>query len=514
MDRSHTLEVLRKLCASSISASGAHELCSVLIDLDDPRSVIPLLAAVEDPSSGEIVREEIMRALHSFSFDVDRDAVRRWFGSGDPILRTGAVRLFRRSEADLVREVLRDPTDPALVAALQAVGFGFEEPYWQNDKISFLRHCDASVRASAASTLVWDEPIAAEDALLEATYDESPLVILEAVRTLMYYPTMSVLRRLHELNAQQSLHESIDGQRRPGPESGETLLAHHVSVSYENVAGEFANCYRELTHVGRASFESWMNPVRDLVTLIDGNDEITKQSVISHAIREPQHTRVSWSPALRSALQNPDSEWAELLESLQNLDAQTIPASSRDSIAEFMCTHSDSQVRSTACRTFEALNLEAPLIFLLDDPCYAVRKSASYHLHGVSPSAEVAKRVILPVTNGEIAGTFAHEAIRTWARHREATAPELVTGELLWLVDEDRESVRCEAIEQLAIRDDRESISKCVKLLVTMPPLATWAVHGTLLRAAKRLDLDPNPLDHLRAVDNAWLQMHLAQFAR
>lgn len=497
MDRTYTFELLERV-AHGEPGDSKDSLVSALIDLDDPRAVMPLLALAENLTHPDTVREGAVRALTSGIHDVERDTVRRWFSSNDAVLRIGAAQLLRRSESDLAREVLHDLTHPLLAPVLAAMAFGFEEPYWQADKISYLKHLDPAVRSAAACTLLWDEPINAENALIEGTFDESGEVAIECIRTLTYYPTIRVLRRLSEYN--------VDPESSAFP---------YVTGARNDVIFEFTRGLDQLRGAPRAAYARWLHPVANLLGVdatYEPDSQVPNDAVTVAVAGHQRRNQGMWTDELHRSLDDPDGAWAPKLQHLQNLDSASIPLLERKCVLAFLSTHSDPNIRMASCRVLEDLDSAETLLELLADPCLAVRKSACYHLHGVRPSAEIAAATIAPVLNGDVAGTYAHEAIRTWARHRETTAPGKITGELLWLVDEDRESVRCEAIEQLAIRDDRASIAKCVALLVPMAPLVTWAGHGTLLRAAKRLGLHPGRLDHLREIDHAWLQMHLADF--
>jgi hypothetical protein len=141
-----------------------------------------------------------------------------------------------------------------------------------------------------------------------------------------------------------------------------------------------------------------------------------------------------------------------------------------------------------------------------------VRKSASYALHDVSPSQEVAHAVLAPVLSGEIGGTRASESVRTWARHAFALDPVEAAQQALALTDDRRESVRHAAIKQIVAFDAPGK--KTLLKFLRADPLVTWAVHSTVITSRHLIGISDraalNALEQFLDTDNLWLQLALA----
>ncbi|VTS08103.1 ---NA--- : Uncharacterized protein OS=Nocardia seriolae N-2927 GN=NS07_contig00110-0026 PE=4 SV=1 [Gemmata obscuriglobus UQM 2246] len=75
--------------------------------------------------------------------------------------------------------------------------FFFDAPADVDMKIEALAASAPEVRATAAKILFWDEPVAAETALVTAAADPVERVAVEALLTLQYYPSRHVIRSLH-----------------------------------------------------------------------------------------------------------------------------------------------------------------------------------------------------------------------------------------------------------------------------------------------------------------------------
>src|SRR5262249_11888847 len=115
-------------------------------------------------------------------------------------------------------------------------------------KIRALEHPKAEVREQAAGVLLWDEPVAAEEALIRATDDADVGVAIEAANTLRYYFSCRVVRNLAYLRFHA--HEAL----RQQPEE-----------SFNEIRGEIQNslCHRNSAIAARVRL--WAAPVWELL---------------------------------------------------------------------------------------------------------------------------------------------------------------------------------------------------------------------------------------------------------
>jgi len=193
-DRTWALELLDEVRSPSVSPAERDDAFKTLAHVEDPRSIVPLTDIVEDPSLGEAVRDAASRVVAGFDDCTTGERRSDWWKSGDPVMMAHALRLVERSEADVVLPVAGDDAHPLQMLALLALTWGFDEPQFQAVKIRALGHPAAEVRRAAAAVLMWDEPVAAERALLTAAADTSSEVAIAAIDTLQYYPSRRVLR--------------------------------------------------------------------------------------------------------------------------------------------------------------------------------------------------------------------------------------------------------------------------------------------------------------------------------
>ena len=98
-----------------------------------------------------------------------------------------------------MRAVAADPAHPLRTTALGRMTFYFDAPADLELKVTALADPNPAVREVVAAILFWDEPVAAEGALVATAANAAEEVAVEAVYTLQYYPTVRVIRCLHEL---------------------------------------------------------------------------------------------------------------------------------------------------------------------------------------------------------------------------------------------------------------------------------------------------------------------------
>ena len=237
LDRTATRPLVQRLVSEEPDADEREEIERTLTALDDVRAVLPLQGAGENPLLSPIVRISALNVITSM-LGATVLPIREWWSSTDPALRFAAASVLPHREfADLVGPVLADPRHPMLARVLGSMDIGFEEAHWQDMKIRSLSHADPAVRGAAATALLWDEPLAAHDALLEATRDIDIDVAIEAVSTLMYYPTSEVV-----------------GGLRCVAESPNAFLAASATFALERVLADIAEAVDVApgsVHVGR-----------------------------------------------------------------------------------------------------------------------------------------------------------------------------------------------------------------------------------------------------------------------
>jgi hypothetical protein len=491
LDRSATSPLIARLLSDDPDAAEREEIERTLIALDDVRSVIALQAAGENPAVSPVVRVSALQVLTSM-LGARVLPIREWWASPDPVLRFSAAGVLAYREfGDLARPVLDDPHHPMLARVLGSMDIGFEERTWQEAKVRALANSSSAVRAAAASSLLWDEPLMAHDALVAATSDLDLDVATEAVSTLMYYPTSTVVEALSVL-----------------VESPNELLASSADAARSRVLSDIADS------VAVASSSPVMAPWRTLLRHYGGAESESESGVVDvSAILQPTAGRpkTTWTKELEHGLADLDGPWVQRYADLRDLDPHSVVTDEHERVVEFLANHPDPEVRMYAAQHFP-LWQGGPraLLRLLDDPMVTVSKFAMFALHDVETSPDLSPTIRdlawEAVTDGTRVGTRASEALRTFVRHGDACEASLVTRHVVGLAGDERESVRAAALEQLVSRNCRDELESTMPSLGESPDI-TWAIHGTLLDAAFRfgIDVGRHTLLRLARQDHAWL---------
>ncbi len=498
LDRTATRPLVQRLLSEEPDADEREDIERTLIALDDVRAVLPLQGAGENTSLSPILRVSALNVITSM-LGATVLPIREWWSSGDPALRFAAASVLPHREfADLVRPVLADPGHPMLARVLGSMDIGFEEGDWQDLKIRSLSHSDPFVRSAAATALLWDEPLAAHDRLVEATRDIDIDVAIEAVSTLMYYPTSTVV-----------------GALRCVSESPNEFLAASATVALERVLADIVEA------VDAAPGSRYLGRWRDLLgdTAVPGglrrlgshHSPALAANPLASAIATPDRPIVSWSRELECSLLDPDGAWEGKFACIRHLDGESVALADRPRVLDLLCEHADPEVRGGAAAHIARWDGGAEaLLALLNDPMITVSKAAMYALYDVPDEARcrraISDRAWHAVIDGTRVGTRLGEALRTFVRHGDAFGSDDVTRRLVGLLDDPRESVRAAALEQLASRGAADEIAALMHRLGG-PPEVTWAVHVTLLDAAHRhaISVERSTLLRLVNEDHAWL---------
>lgn len=489
-DRSATFALIDRLTDPRLPSAERDQVVHALSVLADPRSVDRLVGIAEDVRLDAAVRGSALDALADAGLCPEGGVLRRWWSSGDVELQKQALIEAERTEVDIIGPVARDPSHPLHEQAIWGLEFGFEEPEWQQLKVRALEHPSKGVRRAAARILLWDEPVAAETALHDAASDEDAQVAIAAIETLEYYPSRATLAVLHGLT------ESVDGERLAG-----------ARQSFDRMRDAFLTMLLDADDVGaRDELRSWMRPVWHLLDFTDADLHPEPGSHPSGSGRPPAPIPPPTGELLAS-LSDFDSPWQPKFEALRRYDWSAVPEHARVELSEFLVTHPDAAVRDLSARALAAWNDTDPLLRLAHDPVSFVRKSAVYYLYDVPQSSEVAELTWRLISMGEVASTRGHEALRTYVAH----APlHLVTERLIELALHDqRESIRYEAVCLL----DPANIGPALVLL-TQPPLLTWAVHSMLLTICTTEKISPPRVDHLNDVDHLQIATDLVHLRR
>jgi hypothetical protein len=507
-DRSFTPMLLDAVTDPSLGEDELFDLGRLLNLLNDPRAIGPMTAMLANSSAREEQREIARAFLVSGGHTVDSVTLRNWIANGDDVLARAALSLSDRPERDLLAIALIDMRASFRKSALQATSFGFEEPQWQRLHVAALRDPDASVRACAADLLLWHEPLMAEQPLFVAAADDDEDVAVNALDTLQYYCSLRTSRAVFaHARAAKTLRRQI--QARSTIEALMNGFRDHLNHNgvWFDEARTFLADY-DAAELPVIETESGPTPVNG-----DLDPAFVRAAAELHRIRSEKNASLDDVDIVRR-LNDPNSQWAITMAVLQRSDPMSIPVGRRAAFGTVLADHVDPDVRMAGTKYLAAFEETELLLQLLDDPNVAVRKSATYALHDVLPSAEVAERVIAPVLVGDVGSTRAYESVRTWARHRSITAPGQFLEELVAFTFEERESVRAEAIEQLVSRNVTSVAARMIELLES-PPLMTWSVHTSIRSGRAHLGLNDDQtkraMHSWADADNLWLQVAIAK---
>jgi HEAT repeat protein len=434
----------------------------------------------------------ILRGMHDLVPDVLEETLRRWWREGDAVLRRHALLSMEGIRCpDIVFEVASDPTHPLQAEALGQMEWWFDLPEHEAVKVAGLSHPDAKVRAAAAYVLLWDEPVAAELPLIEATRDPVPEVVAESANTLEYYPSLRVVRRLHEMlgHANAKVREEAED-------------------SFQSIRNEFLIriCGRKpgvSEHI-----RQWLRPAWDILAFSD--EELRPDEDESTPARREEHRGAMPVADLLALLADPDASPRLLGDRLRSNCWLGYEEEERRRLRAVLVTHSDQLVRERAAWVCAAWGETSGLLELVRDQDFLVRKSAMHDLGQLPPTPGIDGLAWNHLHRHDVLGTHATETLATFVRHaaRELAVRRLglIAGDHGW-----REGLRTATLYHLTRLGAGEELAQLTGLLLE-PPVVTWSLHIALLEAATKLRLPVPDVGHLRAVDNLHVQEAVARF--
>jgi HEAT repeat protein len=488
-DRRWTSRLLERLVAPDLPDAELDDLVGALQAVSDPRSFHPLEALVCDTRRPAAIRHaagSALRGLHHVALDIPADKLRRWWREGDAVLRKVSLLLMDGIRCpDIVVEVAGNPTHPLQADALGQMDFWFDSPHQQAVKIAGLSHPDPKVRAAAASVLLWDEPVAAELPLLQATHDPIPAVVAEAANTLEYYPSLRVIRRLHEL-----LAHADDNVREEATDSYESLRRGLL----------LRLCDRDRLVADHV--RQWLRPVWGILKFTEEELRPDEDEVTSAGQEQPNEAMPLAD--LLALLANPDASPLVRGSRLRSNGWLGYSDGERRRLQPVLRTHPDQLVREQAAWAFASWGDTAGLLELLRDADFCVRKSAMYNLGQMPWTRSLAELAWDHLHRHDTAGTHAVETLAAFVRHADPADAIRRLGRVAGDHGR-REEIRVAAVHHLTRLKAAEEVEQLAGLL-REPTEVTWALHLALLDAVVDLDLPTPDIGHLRDVDNLHLQ--------
>jgi HEAT repeat protein len=492
-DRRWTFRLLDRLTAPDLPGDERADLVEALTAVSDRRAVPILERVLADRSRKATTREAagtVLRDMPDLDVDWSEDTLRRWWFAPDPILRRHSLLSMSAADCpDVVRAVAADPAHPLRATALGRMTFFFDAPADLRLKVAALADPDPAVRETAAAILFWDEPVAAEAALVVAAADPVEEVAVEAIRTLQYYPTLRVIRCLHRLLDHPS------GRVRDPARGG-----------FENIRSECLRCLRDGDPRASARVRLWLDPVWGLLSY--SPEELDPPAESSYTPPPAREARPPSISDLLRLLADPDTSPEVLGEVLWSSAWEEVPVDDRRRVRPVLLHHPDTLVRGRGTVPLRAWADAEGLLALVDDPDFGVRKSAVYRLGLLPPSARIAAVVWEHFLRLRVFGVHATETLDAFVAH--ADRGEAIPKLFAIAADPARpERLRVSAVNHLAGLEAVDEVGGLGGLLAE-PPAVTWALHVAVLEAFADFHLAAGDVSRLDGVDNVFVQSAVA----
>ncbi|HEY9773152.1 MAG TPA: HEAT repeat domain-containing protein [Planktothrix sp.] len=486
-DRSWTFRLIDAL--ASCESGDFAEIKKSLIHLSDPRSIEPLTSLLLNRDNPAAIRQAAGDVLCSQITPESSEERLQWWHAGDPILKHYAVLSFERTELDLIEKLLAEPESVYFADAIKTIETTqSEEIRYQRILIDALKHRDAAVRLNAASALLWHEPAAAEEALIEVGISDTDVdVAEEALDTLAYYRSRNLLTRMNELR-----------------KTGRAELKDAYQNTFKWVNDEFV---RRVSLDGRSAelFAAWVSPVQDILEYPEKDD---CDKAMTQFEQSPPKKCIPTADQILREFGDPDGEWLAKKNSFYSFDWEGVNEGDRDVIAKFLCSHPDEDVRQFATDPCGIWLDAARLLALSHDPALCVRKSASYMMRKLPPSQDIADRLWQLFTDPCTTYVFCYESLESYVVHEMR---QEVNDVLLSVALNDQRPIAVKyAIYQLRDREASNHIKEVIPLLRS-PAFNSWAVHVAILDSCLRLKIDTGDIGHLAEVDNLDLQLAVCE---
>jgi hypothetical protein len=294
------------------------------------------------------------------------------------------------ADADLVVPVAQNQDHTNYRDAINALEFGFELPEYQALKIAALSHADPDVRETGANVLLWDEPLAAFESLLELTEDSVPAVAETACNTLKYYPTQHVYDRMKGVAA-----EHADPKVRAQAEDSLYEIRWGLLRAIDD-------------DVRRPYLRRWLAPLWDEL-------EVTPEEMMPPERGEPSQRKPTLHASaseVEAFLDNLDTSPQAISHFYYEQDWLAIAETERSHLVDRFVTHPDHTTRESVTIALEQWQHVDGLVTLFHDPNFLVRKSATYHLSQLQTSLrEVAAMLWDHLGEPDAWGTHSYETL-------------------------------------------------------------------------------------------------------
>lgn len=473
-DRTATLRLLDMVILGEPLNTSWTDALETLRWLEDYRSIEPLRAFVENVDGPPDARTAVARTLASFDLTTTAHQRAFWWASGDQALREFSLQLMETSEADIVISVATQDDHPLQAIAIATLSFRFEHPQAQAAVVRGLQSDRNDVQLAAVSSVIWDEPLAAEPMLRDLLDSEVQEVAQAAADALQYYPSLETLA---------CLRQKLD---TPIPVGLQQAAKYSIEFIEETIDSELDRCGQ----VARQELNNWASAIGI------GSENINRD--IDKPTRPATKARVDPATGvLVEALDTTVGSAIEKYQTLRSMDWSKVPVPEREMLATQTANHPDPEVRTISTVPLAQWNETALLRSLAEDDHALVRKAAMYALADVPISSDVADFALSRLN--QLSGADTTETLTTFAKHAD---PAQLCSVLFQLASDDyRFSVRHTAIRLLDEASMEAEVQSLLPLL-HQPPFVNWAVHIALLETKYAKFADRDVVQQLAAIDN------------